>query len=149
MNDLEDSKTPQVAQLKAFYQAGLERLAKLEHLEYEKISAGQCEPLFSELINKMKLVQKHMLLLEDVQEGDICRKRLCIKYRELGVDYVKQLQSKGVAWKYSLLLLQSYKEKMDKEFSWTLQNFESFGDHVFASPFKTRIQLLVRPVDSR
>lgn len=149
MKVLDHSKTSQIDELKNLYLSGHNRLTRLEALQEGKKTAGQFEPKFAEVINKMKLVQKHILLLEDVQEGEICKKRLCIKYKELGVDYIKELHSQGISWKYTLLLLENYEEKMNKEFSWALQNFESFGDHVFARPFRTRIHLLVIKLNYR
>lgn len=129
--------------LTEFMKTNDERLTTLNTILIEKASQNHQDIDFANFVNKIRLIQSHAQLVELVYSNKYDLKRLCIKFKHIDSQYIRQLSKSGVCWKYIIHLLKAFDKIMNHELSWPFKNFEAFGDVEFCEVFSSRILLLV------
>lgn len=122
-------------------------LHQLESIRSEQSKHAKSVEEFCHLIQRLRIYHRYIQMLQDVTEHDLSRKRLCIKYKDLDLELLRQVRPENICWKYLWVMVENFQKHVSPEFAQVLQNFEYYGDYEFSEYFSTRIFLLIKIVD--
>lgn len=121
-------------------------LDRLRAIETEQELAGSRYPQFSRVLQQVGIFLRYSAAVEAACEPKADKKRLCIKFKDLDLAFVRQLDSRAICWKYLLCLFAHFNSTMEAEFEQPLKWYDYYGDFELSDLFTSKIQLLVRSI---